>query len=72
MEAVRFVCTSLVGTGKKGILVPDENGQYTQPIGGLDVIIAQASGTPPKALKRLWMILRSFADVLLVVCFVVS
>ena len=37
MQNIRFSCTSLVGTNKKGILKPDENGYYSQPIGGLNV-----------------------------------
>lgn len=53
MEAVRFVCTSLVGTGKKGILVPDENGQYTQPIGGLDVYNSAGQWYTAKGAKAL-------------------
>lgn len=35
--SVRFVCTALAGTEKKGILTPDENGYYTQVVGGLNV-----------------------------------
>lgn len=34
---VKFACTQLASSGKKGILVPDENGYYTMPIGGLNV-----------------------------------
>lgn len=34
---VRFTCTQLAATGKKGILTPDENGYYTMPVGGLNV-----------------------------------
>lgn len=37
MSNVFFTCTSLAGTEKKGILTPDADGYYTQPIGGLDV-----------------------------------
>lgn len=53
MEAVRFVCTSLVGTEKKGILVPDENGQYTQPIGGLNVYNSAGHWYTAKGAKAL-------------------
>lgn len=35
--ATRFTSTKLTGTGKKGILTPDENGYYTMAIGGLNV-----------------------------------
>lgn len=38
MSSVKFTCTSLVGTEKKGVLTPDANGYYTLPIGGLNVI----------------------------------
>jgi hypothetical protein len=34
---IRFGITRLVGTGKQGILTPDENGYYTTVLGGLDV-----------------------------------
>lgn len=34
---VRFSCTALSGTGKKGILPKDSDGYYTMPIGGLNV-----------------------------------
>ena len=37
MQNIRFSCTSLVGTDKKGILTPDKDGYYSQPIGGLNV-----------------------------------
>lgn len=37
METVFFTCTSLAGINKKGILRPDEDGYYTQPIGGLNI-----------------------------------
>lgn len=36
MSTVKFTATKLVGTGKKGVLTPDENGYYTMPIGGLN------------------------------------
>lgn len=36
MSGVHFTATRLVGTGKKGILKPDENGYYTMAIGGLN------------------------------------
>lgn len=36
-EEVRFACTVLNGLNKQGILRPDENGYYTQPLGGLNV-----------------------------------
>ena len=35
---VRFTCTSLVGTDKKGVLPIDENGYRTMPIGGLNIL----------------------------------
>ena len=34
-KAVRFECTSLRGTNKKGLLPKDENGYRWMPIGGL-------------------------------------
>lgn len=34
---VMFTCTSLAGTNKTGILTPDANGYYSQPIGALRV-----------------------------------
>lgn len=37
MNSVKFVCTRLQGTGKKGVLKPDSDGYYLLPIGGLDV-----------------------------------
>lgn len=37
MSNIRFTAQKLVGTGKKGILVPDSDGCYTMPIGGLNV-----------------------------------
>jgi Peptidase S80 family len=37
MSGVHFTATRLVGTGKKGILLPDADGYYTMPIGGLNV-----------------------------------
>ena len=36
MKTVRFTSTRLVGTGKKGIIKPDETGYYTFPMGGLN------------------------------------
>ena len=35
--ALRFTSTRLLGKNKKGILKPDENGYYIQPIGALNV-----------------------------------
>lgn len=35
MSNIIFTCTRLAGTGKKGILVPDADGYYSQPIGAL-------------------------------------
>lgn len=37
MNNIRFTCASLANTGKKGILVPDADGYYTQTIGGLSI-----------------------------------
>lgn len=37
-NTIRFSCTSLQGTNKKGILTKDEHGYYSQPIGGLNVL----------------------------------
>lgn len=34
---VKFSCTQLANTGKQGILIPDTNGYYTMPVGGLNV-----------------------------------
>lgn len=36
--SVRFTCTSLVGSSKKGVLPPDENGYRTMAIGGLNIL----------------------------------
>lgn len=36
MTSVKFTATKLVGTGKAGVLTPDENGYYTLPVGGLN------------------------------------
>lgn len=38
MNNIRFTCTSLANTGKVGILVPDADGYYDQPIGGLNIL----------------------------------
>lgn len=38
MNTVKFSCTSFQGTPKKGILTPDQNGYYSLPVGGLNVI----------------------------------
>jgi hypothetical protein len=37
MQKVLFSCSTLAGTGKKGVLNKDEDGYYTMPIGGLNV-----------------------------------
>lgn len=37
INKVQFTCTTLKGTGKKGILPKDSDGYYTLPVGGLDV-----------------------------------
>lgn len=37
MSNVMFTCTALAGTNKQGILVPDANGYYSQPVGALRV-----------------------------------
>lgn len=37
MNSVRFECTRLAGTGKKGILQPDANGYYPMVVGALNV-----------------------------------
>lgn len=37
MSKIFFTCTSLAGTNKQGILKPDAQGYYTQPIGGLNI-----------------------------------
>ena len=36
-SAIRFGCTSLVGTGKKGVLKPDNDGYYSIVVGALNV-----------------------------------
>ena len=38
MQTVRFTCTSLTGTGKEGVIRPDENGYYDMVIGGLNML----------------------------------
>lgn len=38
MNTIRFSCTSLEGTPKKGVLKPDQNGYFTLPVGGLNVL----------------------------------
>lgn len=35
---IKFVCTSLQGTQKQGILKPDANGYYTTVVGALDIV----------------------------------
>lgn len=37
LNTIRFTCTQLEGTGKQGVLKPDQNGYYTQAIGALNV-----------------------------------
>lgn len=37
LNSVKFECTRLSGTGKKGILKPDENGYYPLVVGALNV-----------------------------------
>lgn len=37
MNNIRFTCTSLANAGKKGILVPDADGYYTQVVGGMSI-----------------------------------
>lgn len=37
MSNVFFTCTALAGTNKQGILKPDANGYYIQPVGGMNV-----------------------------------
>lgn len=36
-QRIGFSCTTLNGTNKAGKLLPDENGYYTMPVGGLNV-----------------------------------
>lgn len=38
MSLIKFACTSLEATNKKGILPPDEHGYYELPIGGLNIL----------------------------------
>lgn len=38
MNSIRFTCTSLVGTNKKGILPPDKDGYRYMPVGALNVV----------------------------------
>lgn len=37
MNNIRFTCTRLANTGKKGIITPDANGYYDMVIGGLNM-----------------------------------
>lgn len=37
-SVIKFTCTSLEATNKKGILPPDEDGYYELPIGGLNIL----------------------------------
>lgn len=37
-NVIRFSATKLVGTGKEGVMTPDENGYYTLIIGGLNTL----------------------------------
>ena len=37
MSKIRFTCTRLTNTGKKGIITPDANGYYDMVIGGLNM-----------------------------------
>lgn len=54
MSNIRFACTSLAGTDKKGVLTPDENGYYTMPIGGLDVFNSAGMFYTYKGAKELF------------------
>lgn len=38
MSLIKFTCTSLEATNKKGVLPPDENGYRELPIGGLNIL----------------------------------
>lgn len=38
MNTISFTCTALHGTGKQGILKPDDDGYWTVPLGGLNVM----------------------------------
>ena len=38
MSNLRFTSTKLQGSGKQGLLTPDENGYYTTVVGGLNVL----------------------------------
>ncbi len=38
MNEIKFVCTKLQGTGKTGVLKPDEDGYYTTVVGALNVL----------------------------------
>lgn len=38
MSTIKFTCTSLQGTPKKGVLTPDQDGYYVMPVGGLNIL----------------------------------
>lgn len=51
---VRFTCTALAGTGKRGILTPDAQGYYRQPIGGLNIFNAAGEYYPYEPARQLF------------------
>lgn len=52
---VRFGCTALAGTGKKGILAPDANGYRTMIIGALEVTNSAGEYYVAKGAKDLFL-----------------
>lgn len=54
LQAVKFSCTSLAGTGKQGILPPDADGYRQMPIGGLNCFNSAGEYYPYQTAKNLF------------------
>ncbi len=54
LQAVKFSCTSLNGTGKQGILPPDADGYRQMPIGGLNCFNSAGEYYPYQTAKNLF------------------
>ena len=55
MNSINFVCTSLVGTNKAGILKPDGNGYYRQRVGALNMFNSAGMFYPFEAARSIFM-----------------
>lgn len=54
IDTVRFSCTALAGTGKKGILPRDADGYYTMPVGALNTFNSAGDYYPYEEAKELF------------------